>query len=111
MEYRVTLSAETGSEINETFSYIANTLGSPLAAQSFKDTARKTFSALSINPCAYPVDIELSELANTTIRRISIKNYQAFYLVNESEKKVRIVTLLHMRQSKTQFLEDFYLDK
>ncbi len=105
------MSAEAESEIDEAFSYITNTLGSPLAAQSFKDTARKTFLALTVNPCAYAVDIELSELANKTIRRINIKNYQAFYLVDEIEKKVKIVALLHVRQNKTRCFENFYLDK
>lgn len=74
---------------------------------SLLNNIEKTFDALSVNPNAYPIDKEISNKAKITIRRINIKNYWILYTVDNETKTVSVISLLHSRQNKSRFFEDY----
>ena len=98
MAYKIQISEEVENDIDNALSYIAKELGSPIAMGNLADGIESTLDALSINPCAYPIDKEASEHRGTVVRKINVKKYWLLYSVDK--EVINIVAFFHERQNK-----------
>ena len=93
MSYKVIVAAHAEQDIDEIVSYIAIKLCNPQAAEDFLSKSRATFHRLDNQPAAFPL-ARNPALAAKGYRWVSIKNYMAFYTIDEKRKEVFIVRVV-----------------
>ena len=97
MKYAVHITERAQRDINEAADYIEFSLKNPQASEALLDAAEKEISSLSNMPERYPVVAD-DFLASLGIRLVRIKNYLAFYRIDESQAKVYVVRFLYGRR-------------
>ncbi|GHU51708.1 hypothetical protein FACS1894127_7980 [Clostridia bacterium] len=102
-EYRVNITEPAKNDLMEIDDYISVELNAPVAAEHFLDSVKKTFELVAFSPKSYP-KVRDDRLAACGYRWISIKNYIAFYVVNDEEKAVNIERVLYGRRDWTRIL-------
>ena len=74
--------------------YIKNKLHEPNIARNYAKQIKKELKTLEYNPQKFAViDMEIKKIPN--IRKLIIKNFIAFYIVDEKEKIVNIDRILY----------------
>ena len=88
-EYKVVLSIQAKEDYKRIISYIKNKLLEPNIAE-IKDE----FNILKYNPQKFAI-IDYDLLKKYKFRKLIIKNYIAFYRINEDEKIVNVERILY----------------
>ena len=98
MNYDIYITAAAEADLNKAADYIDHILLNPQAADDLLDEAERQITDLSTFPEKQPL-VEDPVLNAWGIRLTLIKDYLAFYVISEDEKRVCIVRFLHSRQN------------
>ena len=96
VEYNVDISDLAKQDIRDIASYIRNDLQEPTIAVSTTDAILDAISTLDNMPERIPL-VNNERLAKQKIRGLQIKNYTAFFRINETLKIVDIIRVLYSR--------------
>ena len=95
IRYSVIILPYAEDDISNATDYIAFDKKSPATALNLARGLRKAISSLQTVPYRHEFD-EDEELAALQVRRHYYKNYKIYYIVDEKEKTVYILRVLHM---------------
>ncbi len=98
MKYDIYITKKAQEDIIRVADYIEFTLLNPQASDALLDEAEKNISSLSQFPERNSLADD-SVLSSWGIRFIRVKNYLAFYTVNEMEKRVYIIRFLYAKRN------------
>jgi len=96
--YRVKLTAPAETDLSEIIDYILKELEAPLAAENMMDAAEEVFRKLEFSPQSYS-KVPDDRLSAIGYRWIGIKNYMAFFRIDESQKLVIVDRILYGRRN------------
>ena len=96
-EYRIKISDLAKKDIRDTEKYIREELLNPIAAENTANALLDGIATLETMPHRVAV-VRDERLAKMGIRGLSIKNYTAFFCINEESKIVDIVRVLYSRR-------------
>ncbi|MBR0090090.1 MAG: type II toxin-antitoxin system RelE/ParE family toxin [Lachnospiraceae bacterium] len=102
--YRLTKVAE--ADIDETLSYITNTLGNPDAATTFVNELEEKLGKLCKSPKTGKL-VENEFLTRRDVRRILVKNYIAYYFLDEINHSIVILRVVYGRRDQDKIIGDF----
>ncbi len=103
MSYNVIISIPAKNDLKEAVYYISNILKSPQSAKDLYTAADEAFHSLSELPKRHSlIDENLLGLSN--IRYILIKNYIAFYTVDDENHTVKIIRFLYNKREWSRLL-------
>lgn len=88
-KYRIELSVKAKDDIKNIVLYIKNVLNEPSIASRYAKTIKKEIQTLEYFPQKFAI-IDDDTIKDLKIRKINIKNYIAFYRVNEDKKIVSV---------------------
>ena len=106
-KYSIHITQSAINDLIEVSNYIEFTLFNPKAAADLLDEAQSAFQALETNPERHAI-IDDPFLSAHGFRLLIIKNYLAFYLIDDNSKSVHIVRFLYSRQNWTEILNEGY---
>ena len=95
--YDVKIEAPAYEDLDGIFDYIANHLKEPTVAEHICDSIEAGICSLDQIPGRYAIVSE-EPFASQGIRRMLIKNYTAFYIVDHEAKKVHVLRILYSRR-------------
>ncbi len=87
MHYEVKLAIQAVNQIGETIQYISKILLEPETARKWADTLQYEIKKLDTMPTRYPLTEE-EPWHTKGIRKMPIKNFLVYYLVDEEKKVV-----------------------
>ena len=93
-EYKVVLSIQAKEDYKRIISYIKNKLLEPNIAEIYAELIKDEFNILKYNPQKFDI-IDYDLLKKYKFRKLIIKNYIAFYRINEDEKIVNVERILY----------------
>jgi len=96
-EYLVMIMEPAEIDLGEIAWYISEELNAPAAARNMVLAIRKAISTLSFSPRGLP-KVRDDRLAARGYRWIGIKNYVAFYTIDEQNKTVHVERILYGRR-------------
>ena len=100
--YVLTEIAET--DVDEAFEYIANEMVNPEAASAFAEALEATIAEIYKTPnTGRPVHNPY--LKRDDIRRVLVKNYIAYYLIDEEEAKIVVLRVVYNRRDQDKILK------
>lgn len=102
-EYSVLIGRQAERDILEAVKYIQEILFQPESARRIYKAIKTQINMLSEMPQRFAVIAE-EPYRSMGMRKASAENYLIFYLVNEKEKTVSIVRVLHNRREWTNLL-------
>jgi len=97
-DYKVHLTEPAENDLRDIARYISTQLNAPTTALAMTLTIKEAISKLETAALARPL-VRDDRLASLGYRPLLIKNYIAFYIVNEKEKSVCIDRILHSRRN------------
>ena len=95
--YKVISKPEVREDLRGIFAYISNDLKEHAAAQRICDLIETEISALNQFPMRVAV-IEDEPFAAKGIRRLLIKNYTIFYIVDNPAEEVHVLRVVYNRR-------------
>ena len=101
-DYVLTESAE--ADIDEAFDYIANELANPDAASAFADELEEKLEEICKTPKAGR-PVHNPYLRRDDVRRILVKNYIAYYLIDEDTRKIVVLRVIYSRRDQDKILK------
>lgn len=104
MTYSIHITVAAERDIANASDHIEFVLKDPKAADDLLDEAELKINALSSFPYKFSF-VDDSLLASWGVRFIQVKNYLAFYVVSEENKKVTIVRFLYEKSNWTFLLK------
>lgn len=107
-KYKVFISEAAKQDFIHASDYIKNHLMNPAAADSLLEEASYKLEQLSSFPQKYKLT-EDSLLASWGIRYLSIKNYLAFFIINDTSHTVYILRFLFGKRNWTSILKKDFL--
>lgn len=93
-EYNIKLSIEAERDLQNVIIYIKNNLKDPISAERYAHLMKNEIESLKYNPKRYAI-IDNKKIEDLQVRKLIIKNYIAFYRVNEEKKLVNIERILY----------------
>ena len=93
-KYKVELSIKAKDDIKSIVLYIKDVLNEPSIASRYAKTIRKEIQTLEYSPQKFAI-IDDDTIKDLNIRKLNIKNYIAFYRVNEDKKIVNVERILY----------------
>ena len=96
-KYRVDISEPAEDDLRDIVRYISAQLSVPMTAMKMIEAIEEALSKLSDMPYGYPV-LRDDRLASMGYRRVDVKNYTAFFTINEKEKVVDVERILYARR-------------
>lgn len=103
MNYSINITRSAEQDLNEAVDYIEYVLKNPTAADDLLENVLKNLYPLENNPYIYPI-VDNPVLKAWKIRFVAIKNYLAFYTIDEQEGIVYIVRFLYGKRNWIQIL-------
>ncbi len=97
MSYRIHITKTAEQDLNEAMNYIEQVLFNPQAADDLLNEAEARIMNLADFPEKYPV-VDDPVLNAWGIRFVTVKNYLAFYVIDETARTVHIVRFLYARR-------------
>jgi len=97
VKYRVYISDSAEEDLCGIVKYISSQLVAPITAAKMMDTIGMALIKLSEIPHAYP-NVKDERLTLMGYRRVVIKNYIAFFTINEKEKVIDVERILYARR-------------
>lgn len=109
MRYKVKLTAQAIGQIEETVQYISKTLLEPETAWKWADTLQCAIGKLDSMPSKYPLTKE-EPWHTKGIRKMPVKNFLVYYLVDEEKKVVWVIAVIYGRRDQIATLLDMSLN-
>ena len=97
VKYRVYISDPAEEDLWDMVRYISSQLSAPITAMKLMDTIEEALTKLSDMPHSYPL-VRDDRLASMGYRRLEVKNYAAFFTINEKDKIVDVERILYARR-------------
>ncbi len=97
VKYRVDVSELAEEDLRDIVRYISSQLTASITAMKMMETIEEALSKLSEMPKGYPV-VRDERLAAMGYRRLDVKNYVAFFTINEKKKIVDVELILYSRR-------------
>ena len=97
MSYTLHITRAAEQDIGDAADYIEVVLKNPDAADRLLDAVTEIVSALAISPEIYPV-VDDPVLRSWGIRFITVKNYLAFYTIDDENRTIYIVRFLYNKR-------------
>lgn len=109
MRYEVKLTAQAIGQIEETVQYISKTLLAPETARKWSDALQNEIENLDSMPWRYPLADE-EPWRTKGIRKMPVKNFLVYYLIDEEKKTVWITAVIYGRRDQIAALLDMSLN-
>lgn len=109
MQYEVRLTAQAIGQIEETVQYISKTLLEPETARKWADTLQCEIGKLDSLPSRYPLTEE-EAWHRVGIRKMPVKNFLVYYLIDEEKKAVWVTAVIYGRRDQVTALLDMSLN-
>ena len=93
-KYKIELSIKAKNDLKSIVRYIKNELQEPSIAKKYAELIKKELKNLEHLPQKYAV-IDEKSIKDLNVRRLIIKNYIAFYRINENKKIVNVDRILY----------------
>ena len=100
--YLFTETAE--ADVEKALDYITNELSNPEAASSFADELDEKLEEICGTPKAGR-PVQNPYLKRDDVRRVLVKNYIAYYLIDEPEKKIIVLRVVYNRRDQDKILK------
>jgi len=97
VKYRVDVSGPAEEDLRDILRYISSQLSAPITTLKMVDTIEAALTKLANMPDCYPL-VSDDRLASMGYRRLEVKNYTAFFTINEKEKIVDVERILYARR-------------
>ena len=94
------------SDIDEAISYIQEELSNPEAAESFVDELEKELEDICKNPKNGRI-VENEFLKRDDVRRFLVKNYIAYYLIDNENNRIVILRVVYGKRDQGQIVKNF----
>ena len=101
--YNYVLTESTEADVDEAFDYIANELLNPDAASAFADELEEKLEEICKTPKAGR-PIRNPYLKRDDIRRVLVKNFIAYYLIDEDEENIVVLRVVYNRRNQDKIL-------
>ncbi len=105
MKYEVKLTAQAIEQIEEIIQYISKILLAPEIARKWTGTLQYEIEKLDSMPSRYPLTEE-EPWHTRGIRKMPVKNFLVYYLVDEENKTVWITAVIYGRRNQIAALSD-----
>ena len=105
-EYDFELTETAESDINATYEYIAETLGNPDAASDLADELEIQIDKICKRPKTGRL-VENEFLRRNDVRRFLVKNYIAYYLIDDENEKIVILRFIYSRRDQDKIVREF----
>ena len=105
MDYSVKLTPHAIVQIQQTIAYISKVLLVPEAAAAWADYLQKEIATLDSMPARYPLTEE-EPWRSKGIRKMSVKNFLVYYLIDEVKKTVWITAVVYGRRDQLNVLKN-----
>ena len=109
MRYEVKLTVQAIGQIEEAVQYISKILLEPETARKWADTLQCEIEKLDTMPSRYPFTDE-EPWYTKRIRKMPVKNFLVYYLVDEKKKAVWITAVIYGRRDQIAALLDMSLN-
>lgn len=109
MRYKVRLTVQAISQIEETMRYIAEVLLEPGTAQKWVDTLEREIAGLDTMPLRCPLTEE-EPWRTQGIHKMIVKNFLVYYYVDEESKMVWVTAVIYGRRDQIAALTDMPRD-
>lgn len=109
MRYEVKLTAQAIGQVEETVQYISKILLEPETARKWADTLQCEIGKLDSMPSRYPLTEE-EPWRRAGIRKMPVKNFIVYYLIDEEKKAVWITAVIYGRRDQIAALSDMSLN-
>lgn len=93
-KYKIELSIKAKEDIKSIVLYIKNNLNEPSIASKYAKTIKEEIKTLEYSPKKFAI-IDDDTIKDLNIRKLNIKNYIAFYRINENKKVVNVERVLY----------------
>ncbi|HAB66744.1 MAG TPA: hypothetical protein DCE23_05200 [Firmicutes bacterium] len=93
-KYDVKLSIKAEKDLQNIIIYIKDKLKEPAIAERYARIMKKEIESLEYNPQRYAI-IDSQKIKDLRVRKLIIKNYIAFYRVNEEKNIVNVDRILY----------------
>ena len=97
-EYKVIIEAVVREEILNIRRYIAKEMKEPITAKNIYNSINSAISSLKLLPLRYPI-VEDEPHKSRAIRKMPVKNYSVFYVVDEVKNSVNILNIIYNRRN------------
>ena len=102
--YNYVLTESAEADIDEAFDYIVNELVNPDTASAFADELEEKLEEICKTPKAGR-PVHNPYLKRDDIRRVLVKNYIAYYLINEEAAKIVVLRVVYNRRDQDKLLK------
>ena len=109
MRYDVKLTSQAIGQIEETMQYISKILLAPETARKWAYTLQCEIGKLDSMPLRYPLTEE-EPWHTRGIRKMPVKNFLVYYLVDEKKKTVWVTAVIYGRRDQIAALLDMSLN-
>ena len=93
-KYKINLSIKAKDDLKSIVLYIKNKLNEPAIANKYAKIIREEIQTLEYSPQKFAI-IDDSSVKDLNFRKLIIKNYIAFYRINEENKIVNVERILY----------------
>lgn len=93
-KYDIKLSMEAEKDLQNIIIYIKDKLKEPIIAKRYAYLTKNEIESLQYNPQRYAI-IDNEKIKGLQVRKLIIKNYIAFYRINEEKHIVNIERILY----------------
>lgn len=108
MQYTVKMTLNAMEQVSEIISYISKVLLVPDTATKWADYLQKEILGLNIMPSRFPL-IDKEPWRSKGIHKMLIKNFIAYYWINEDDMTVWITAVVYGRRDQLNALRDMPL--
>lgn len=105
MEYKVKITPFAFSQLAETATYVSDILLVPETALKWLDVLRSSIASLSSMPNRFPLTEE-TPWREKGIRKLTVKGFFVYYLVDEPQKTVTVTAVIYGRRDQISVLKE-----
>ena len=105
-EYDFELTETAESDIDATYEYIAEILGNPDAASDLADEMETQVDKICKRPETGKL-VENDFLRRNDVRRFLVKNYIAYYIIDDENKKIIILRFVYSGRNQDKIIKEF----
>jgi plasmid stabilization system protein ParE len=96
-KYRVDVSEPAENDLRDIVRYISAQLSAPMTALKMMDTIEEAITGLAVIPQKCPLVTD-ERLAMMGYRKLLVKNYIVFFMIDEKSKVVDVERILYARR-------------
>ena len=105
MRYEVKLTAQATEQIPEAVSYISKNLFESETSKRWLNILQENITSLNMLPARYPLTEE-EPWRTYGIRKMPVKNFLVYYLINEEQQTVVVTAVIYGRRDQIAALLD-----